>query len=113
MKTKKKSGKNLRKSGKSQGKIKEFDVIKSRKPGEGGWNLIASKEGWREVSLLSIEGVEPPVESLRSCIFYPLVVSRFQLCQNFRIEYHGPRLGTLNNTFTELDGPLHITLRDR
>ena len=80
---------------------------------EVGWNLIASKEGWREVSLLSIEGVEPPVESLRSCIFYPLVVSRFQLCQNFRIEYHGPRLGTLNNTFTELDGPLHITLRDR
>ena len=28
MKTKKKSGKNLRKSGKSQGKIREFDGIK-------------------------------------------------------------------------------------
>ena len=47
MKTKKKSGKTLRKSGKSQGKIREFDGIK-----EVGTLLIVVSSFWKIIYLV-------------------------------------------------------------
>ena len=65
MKTKKKSGKNLRKSGKSQGKIREFDGIKKVR------TLDFAKYFWKIWRLFRLLGI---MDEFLVCISAVVVV---------------------------------------